>query len=68
MSIPHTFRVVNGNDIVPTLPRWWNGYTHVNNLYRIGHRPFTWKIFSKGIEDHYPHKYILALQALPDQA
>jgi triacylglycerol lipase len=63
--VPQTYRFVNENDIVPKLPRWWNGYAHVEKLYRIGPSRFNWRIFSRGVADHYPHNYLKALQMLP---
>jgi len=33
--VPRTFRIVNGGDGVPWLPRAWQGYAHVDTLYRI---------------------------------
>ncbi len=34
--VPQTFRIVNGGDGVPWIPRPWQGYAHVDTLYRIG--------------------------------
>lgn len=59
-----TYRVVNSNDIVPSLPKWWQGnYYHVCPAYQIG---FT-NIFSaikltNKIKNHYVSKYIEVLE------
>lgn len=34
---PH-FRIVHGCDIAPKYPRWWNGYVHGGELYKISRR------------------------------
>jgi predicted lipase len=33
--VPQTFRIVNGGDGIPWLPRPWQGYAHVDTLFRI---------------------------------
>ncbi|MEM7129700.1 MAG: lipase family protein [Chloroflexota bacterium] len=61
--IQESYRFVNGIDIIPGLPRWWNGYRHIGSLYRIGRR-FTWRIFSARVTDHLISNYLDSLRAL----
>lgn len=61
--VPSSFRFVHGMDIVPELPRWWQGYRHVNAEFRIGKR---WGInfVSQRFKDHAIEKYIEVLTSL----
>lgn len=65
--VPNHYRFVHGLDIVPELPRFWQGYYHVNQLYRLGSR-LTLQFFSRRVSDHYMTSYIAALQSMIDNA
>lgn len=71
--ITEHFRIVNGSDIVPHLPRWWQNYWHVGREYLYGkHTPkFYWELIKKGkiitalktlligtINDHFRKSYL----------
>ena len=64
LEIP-TLRVINSNDIVPTLPKWWQGgwYHHVCPAYQIGSidKFFFLNLKSK-IKNHYIINYVAALE------
>ncbi|MEZ4711887.1 MAG: lipase family protein [Caldilineaceae bacterium] len=60
--IPRSYRFHNALDIVPDLPRPWQGYRHVNTEYRLGSR-LSWQFFSRRVSDHYMKSYIAALRA-----
>lgn len=60
--VPHSYRFVHGMDIVPALPRWWQGgYRHVDRAYRIGSR-LRWNVLSGRFQDHAIGNYIQALK------
>ncbi|NEP01714.1 MAG: lipase family protein [Symploca sp. SIO2E9] len=59
--VPNSYRFVNGMDIVPELPRWWQGYRHVDTEFRIGSR-FSLKFLSAKFKDHAIDKYINLLK------
>ncbi|MEO0852711.1 MAG: lipase family protein [Cyanobacteria bacterium J06648_11] len=60
--VPNSYRFVHGMDIVPALPRWWQGqYRHVDREYRIGDR-FRWNLFAGRFKDHAIGKYIEMLE------
>jgi triacylglycerol lipase len=59
--VPNSYRYVNGMDIVPALPRPWQGYRHVDQEYRLGSR-FSLQFFSQRFEDHDIANYIAALR------
>ena len=59
--VPNSYRVVNGMDIVPAVPRPWQGYRHVDSAYRIGQR-FSWRFVSQRVRDHAIASYIDALR------
>lgn len=61
--VANSYRFVNGLDIVPALPRPWQGYNHIDREYRLGQR-FSWRFFSKRFTDHNIDQYITALKAL----
>lgn len=58
--VPNNYRFVHGMDIVPELPRWWQGYRHVDKEYRIGQR-FSINFVSQRFKDHAIDKYIEVL-------
>jgi triacylglycerol lipase len=60
--VPNSYRVVNGMDIVPALPRWWQGYRHVNTEVRVGQR-FSLQFLSQRFKDHAIDRYIDLLEA-----
>lgn len=59
--VSNSYRVVNGMDIVPAVPRPWQGYRHVDNAYRIGQR-FSWRLVSQRVRDHAIASYIESLR------
>lgn len=61
--IQRSYRVVNGLDIIPGLPRWWHGYRHVSKVDHIG-RHFTLKFLTSRITHHYITNYIKEIEAL----
>ena len=62
--VPNSYRFVNGMDIVPALPRWWQGkYRHVDQEFRVGPR-FSWNFFSARFKDHAITDYINELTKL----
>jgi predicted lipase len=62
--VPNTYRFVHGMDIVPELPRWWQGsYRHVEKEYRIGQR-FSLNFLSARFKDHAIDRYINVLKGL----
>lgn len=62
--VPDSYRIINGMDIVPALPRWWQGrYVHVEQEVRIGSR-FSFNFFRARIEDHSIASYVEELTRL----
>ena len=61
--VPHCYRVINGMDVIPAVPRPWQGYRHVDTEYRIGNR-FSFRFVSKRIKDHAISRYIQALKKM----
>ncbi len=59
--IPRSHRFINGLDIVPSFPRPWQGYTHVETEYRLGSR-FSWQFLSRRVIDHGITEYVAALR------
>jgi triacylglycerol lipase len=64
--VPNSFRFVNGMDIVPELPRWWQGYRHVDAEHRIGQR-FSPNFLSQRFKDHAIDRYINLIAQLAKQ-
>lgn len=60
--VPNSYRFVNGMDIVPALPRYWQGYRHVSSEQRLGQR-FNIQFISRRIKDHAIADYIENLKA-----
>jgi predicted lipase len=60
--VPGTFRIVNGGDGVPWLPRSWQGYEHVDTLYRIDGSVLRIAFAAK--QDHFVPAYHQSLRAL----
>lgn len=61
--VPNSYRLINGMDIVPAVPRPWQSYSHVDQEYRIGQR-FSWRFVSQRLRDHEIAGYIEALKKL----
>lgn len=61
--VPNSYRVVHGMDIVPELPRWWQGYRAVDKEFRIGQR-FSINFLSQRFKDHAIDRYIEVLRQL----
>ncbi|MEO0407493.1 MAG: lipase family protein [Cyanobacteria bacterium P01_A01_bin.135] len=62
--VPRSYRFVNGMDIVPALPRWWQGrYAHVASEVRIGQR-VKFSFLQSRFKDHGIAEYIEALKLL----
>ncbi len=59
--VPKSYRVVHGMDIVPELPRWWQGYRAVDKEFRIGQR-FSLNFISQRFKDHAIDRYIEVLK------
>lgn len=59
--VPNSYRFVYGMDIVPALPRVWQGYRHVDAEHRMGPR-FSWNFLSQRFKDHEIDQYISALK------
>jgi triacylglycerol lipase len=57
----NSYRFVHGMDIVSELPRWWQGYRHVDKEFRIGRR-FSINFLSQRFRDHAIAQYINALR------
>jgi predicted lipase len=60
--VPDSHRFVYGWDIVTRVPRLWQGFEHVPELYQLGGL-WTWQVVSRRFTDHDIENYILALQA-----
>lgn len=59
--VPNSYRIVNGMDIVPALPRPWQGYRHVDQEYRVGRR-FSLNFLSQRFKDHTLDNYLNSLK------
>ena len=59
--VPNSFRFVYGMDIVPALPRPWQGYSHVDTEYRLGPR-VSFNFLSQRFKDHSISNYLEALK------
>lgn len=64
--VPNSYRVVHGMDIVPELPRWWQGYRAVDQEFRIGQR-FSLNFVSQRFKDHAIERYVAVLKQLAIQ-
>jgi predicted lipase len=64
--VPKSYRFVYGMDIVPALPRPWQGYRHVDTEYRLGPR-FSWNFLTQRFKDHAIDNYINALKDLAEK-
>lgn len=60
--VPDSYRFVYGMDIVPALPRVWQGYRHVDQEHRLGPR-FSLNFLSRRFKDHQIANYVTALKA-----
>jgi triacylglycerol lipase len=61
--VPSSYRLVYGMDMVPALPRPWQGYRHVDTEYRFGPR-LSFNIVSQRLKDHAIANYVAALKDL----
>lgn len=61
--VPNSYQFVYGMDMVPALPRPWQGYYHVEKEYRLGRR-FSLNFLTKRFRDHDIINYVTALKAL----
>jgi predicted lipase len=61
--VPDSYRFVYGMDVVPALPRPWQGYRHVDQEQRLGRR-FSLNFLSQRFKDHEITNYIAALKQL----
>ena len=64
--VPDSYRFVYGMDVVPALPRPWQGYRHVEQEHRLGDR-FNLRFVSQRFEDHQISNYISALTIVAKQ-
>lgn len=62
-ALPKSYRFVNGLDIVPAVPRTWQGYRHVNHEIRIG-KGLSWRFLSRRATDHFMVQYINTLEEM----
>ncbi|MEM7335669.1 MAG: hypothetical protein AAF490_26560 [Chloroflexota bacterium] len=62
-AVPKSYRFVNGLDVVPQVPRPWQGYKHVNHEIKIG-KGWTWRFLSRRGTDHFMTSYIQELEAI----
>lgn len=65
--VPETFRFVYGMDVVPALPRVWQGYRHVDKEFRLGER-FSINFISQRFKDHAIERYIAAIEPLAQKS
>jgi triacylglycerol lipase len=61
--VPNSYRIVNGMDLVPELPRWWQGYRDIDREFRIGKR-FSLNFISQRFKDHAIDRYIEILKSM----
>lgn len=61
--VPQSHRFVYGWDIVTRVPRLWQGYEHVPELYRLGSL-WTWQLVSRRVTDHLISNYVAALETI----
>ena len=61
--VPNSYRIVHGMDLVPELPRWWQGYRAVDQEYRIGQR-FSLNFITQRFKDHAIDRYLAVLRDL----
>lgn len=61
--VPNSYRFVYGMDIVPALPRYWQGYRHVANEVHMGSR-FSLNFLTQRFKDHAIAQYISAIKSL----
>ncbi len=61
--VPNSYRVVHGMDLVPALPRWWQGYRAVDKECRIGQQ-FSLNFITQRFKDHAIDRYIAVLRQL----
>lgn len=59
--VPKSYRFVYGMDIVPAIPRPWQGYSHVDAEYRLGPR-FSLNFLTQRFKDHAISNYLDALK------
>lgn len=62
--VPQTFRIVNGGDGIPWLPRPWQGYAHVDTLFHVGGNVFLRVASFAVAKDHYLSAYKNSLDDL----
>lgn len=65
--VPNSYRFIYGMDIVPALPRPWQGYGHVDAEQRLGPR-FSLNFLSQRFRDHAIANYIEELKKLAGTA
>lgn len=63
--VPNSHRVVHGMDLVPELPRWWQGYRATDKEFRIGQR-FSLNFITQRFKDHPIDRYIAVLRQLAE--
>lgn len=59
--VPNSYRLVYGMDLVPALPRPWQGYRHVDSEHRFGPR-LSLNFISQRFKDHAIGNYISTLK------
>lgn len=58
VRVPHTIRVVNGEDMITKLPPEWFGFVHVGKKHQIGDKHWYGRIGIGSTDDHYPQRYL----------
>lgn len=62
-SVPNSYRIVNGQDIVPTIPGEFLGYRHVGHEVNLGQR-LSRRVSASLVTDHLMPGYIEGLKKL----
>ncbi|HSM84293.1 MAG TPA: lipase family protein [Nodosilinea sp.] len=60
--LPNSYRFVYGWDLIPSVPRTWQGFEHVNTAVQLGSR-WSWQVISRGFSDHAIDAYITGIEA-----
>lgn len=55
--VANSYHFVHGMDIIPSLPRWWQGYRKIEKELHIGSR-FSWNFITALLRDHEIGRYI----------
>jgi predicted lipase len=64
--VPSSYRFVYGWDVVTRVPRSWQRFAHVPQLYQLGSL-WTWQVVSRRVTDHKIANYVQALRDMTQQ-